>query len=86
MSCTLISLKSFAIEIPNNIDPQLKCSLCKNNLIRNCVDCDNIKNCKIIKGMCECLYHNHCIQKWININNNCPNCENLWKLKEIINI
>lgn len=114
MSCSLISWKTFAIEIPHNINPNIKCNLCKNNLIQKCIDCNTIKkcsnskcnnyssnfiylnkkycfkhkpkhinNCKIIKGVCDCLYHYHCIEKWKQINNNCPNCENIWNFKEI---
>ena len=84
MSCSLISWKTFAIETPNNINSSLKCKLCKNNLIKKCIDCENIKDCKVSKGMCDCLYHNHCIQKWITINKHCPNCENEWIFRNYI--
>ena len=123
MSCDLISWNTIAIEVPINLDHQLKCSSCKNNLINYCIDCHNnnfsyskciifncnnisiynynaskneeycekhkhknmvnkIKqNCKIVKGYCNCYFHTHCIKKWIEINNCCPNCEKEWKFK-----
>lgn len=46
-----------------------KCPIC----------CEKIENNFIILS-CQCrnLYHTHCINKWIEIDNSCPTCRYKW--------
>lgn len=88
MSCSLISWKTFAIEYKNNINPLIKCNLCKNNIIKCCIDCEKINsryiNCPIVKGDCNNFFHKDCIDNWNKINKFCPQCEKIHSWSKVV--
>lgn len=54
------------------------CSICKNPLNETCITCQGNQEkvqpsqCKKVIGQCNHCFHSHCIEEWVNRQNNCP--------------
>jgi RING-box protein 1 len=50
------------------------CSICRNNIMEQCVQCSTTinKKCEVSLGKCGHGYHYHCISKWLQTNQSCP--------------
>ena len=62
------------------------CSICQNKLEESCNRClteiqkEKIsKKCNIARGLCGHHFHFHCIQKWLETSESCPNDALMWK-------
>lgn len=56
----------------------MQCLICSEDILKN----------NILVGLsCKCpyLYHDKCINKWLGLNNSCPNCRYKWKKKPFEN-
>ena len=61
------------------------CAICRNNIIDSCIECqaNDTNDCTISWGVCNHVYHTHCISRWIKTKNICPMCSLEWELSKI---
>lgn len=58
------------------------CAICRNSLQLNSI----YNNNSICFGICEHVYHNECIELWLQKRPVCPLCNQNWKTKKISDI
>lgn len=68
------------------------CSICKNDLSSVCLHClsmnDPNNTCLVLEGTCRHMYHQHCLNTWLNKNQNqqCLLCKSTWNTVKTIDI
>lgn len=68
-------LCSWSYNLTSNND----CTICRCNLnLTSLYNCENGNQSYITEGVCGHLFHNECINLWINKNSHCPLCYNKW--------
>ena len=62
------------------------CAICKNALMESCIQCqaDNLdqKDCTIVRGTCNHVYHFHCISNWMKTSAKCPLDNQDWEFQK----
>ncbi|KAG8346146.1 hypothetical protein TRVL_03033 [Trypanosoma vivax] len=60
----------------------LECLVCKLHLGECCLECrastPSAGNCRVTRGGCGHLFHEHCILAWIQRRRECPACMAKW--------
>ncbi len=60
-----------------------ECPICRNSVLELCVECsDSACECVSVMGLCEHIYHLHCIEKWTKTKNSCPLDNKKWEYKK----
>lgn len=68
------------------------CSICQYSLQAKCIMCKSKYSslgaesiCLPIKGDCQHIFHEHCLNSWLKDNKTCPYCAETWKESRKIN-
>ncbi|KEG11135.1 hypothetical protein DQ04_02951130 [Trypanosoma grayi] len=61
-----------------------ECLVCKLHLVECCLDC-RVKgrseaDCRVVRGVCDHTFHEHCIESWYRQRRDCPACFKEWVL------
>lgn len=65
------------------------CPICRNLLSDVCIECEArqddtiLQECLIAWGRCEHVYHNHCINRWLETREDCPLCNGKWEIERL---
>jgi len=60
-----------------------ECPICRNSVLESCVECSGSAcECVSVMGLCEHIYHLHCIEKWTKTKNSCPLDNKKWEYKK----
>ncbi len=63
------------------------CAICRNNIMDNCIQCQIIAatddNCTLAWGICNHIFHLHCITKWIQTRAVCPLDNSEWDFQKL---
>lgn len=74
------------------MNPETKvCPICRNLLSEDCIECQATQNdtspqeCLIAWGKCQHVYHNHCINRWLEPKERrkCPLCNGEWEIEKL---
>ncbi|KAF0976528.1 hypothetical protein FDP41_004427 [Naegleria fowleri] len=62
------------------------CSICKNSCLEVCVECSSrhpadVADCKVGWGICNHMFHVHCILRWLKHHPVCPLCNHPWEFQ-----
>ena len=61
-----------------------KCAICRNLIMSSCCECQynnksgTSEDCTVARGVCNHVFHLHCISRWLNTRNVCPLDNNEW--------
>ncbi|XP_022224271.1 RING-box protein 1-like [Drosophila obscura] len=61
------------------------CAICRNQMNDVCIECQasedeiNIEDCTIATGVCQHIYHQHCIGRWLRERHVCPLDNKEWE-------
>jgi E3 ubiquitin-protein ligase RBX1 len=62
------------------------CSICRSDILDKCIECESNKKesvkCIRVKGECGHIYHEHCINRWLQTQNYCPVDTVIWNVVE----
>jgi RING-box protein 1 len=62
------------------------CAICKKSTMDKCIECDGNNNggkCTIMWGICNHVYHAHCMSGWTKNRNVCPLCNSEWEILRV---
>ncbi|XP_037948886.1 RING-box protein 1-like [Teleopsis dalmanni] len=54
------------------------CAICRNNIMKHCIECQASQRqepngeCSSALGVCNHVFHFHCISRWLKTRNVCP--------------
>ena len=72
------------------MNPETKvCPICRNPLSDDCIECEatlkdtDTQECLTAWGKCQHVYHNHCINRWLENREDCPLCNGKWELVKL---
>ena len=61
------------------------CGICRENLVSLCLNCQSYgyggdSDCLVAKGLCNHVYHLHCMNNWLKKQPVCPLCSKDWEM------
>ena len=74
------------------MNPETKdCPICRNPFSEDCIECQatqyetdtSPQECLLALGKCQHVYHNHCINRWLESRESCPLCNGKWELEKL---
>lgn len=77
-----VAFWSWDIEVDN-------CAICRNHIMDICIDCQSQEanartkeECTVSWGMCNHVFHSHCITRWLKSRPVCPLDNQTWELQK----
>lgn len=58
------------------------CYICHMSCFESCIKCQSDMkgtSCYPIIGECRHTYHQHCLYRWLDKNDKCPMCNQVWR-------
>ena len=75
-----VIFRSYAVAVDN-------CAICRNDMMEKCNECQGRNDggineeCPVAWGICNHLFHGHCITRWLNTRSVCPLDNTEWQPK-----